>query len=105
MEALRILSRREGKVSEREVRIFYDEFMRSVKTFGRVFEAGLLPVYGILARKPFTDLDLAPKVLKSGKLALFPHRIGKHREVAGIFQRFEECRRREADRRKGAHEC
>jgi heterodisulfide reductase subunit C len=66
-----------------------------VKTFGRVFETGLLPVYGLLSRKPFTDMDLAPGVLRKGKITFFPHRISKRREVAGIFERFEELRRGE----------
>jgi len=105
MEVLRTLSRREGKVSDQDVRTFYDEFLRSVKTFGRVFETGLLPTFGLLARKPFTDLDLAPKVLKKGKLSLLPHRIGKRGEVAGIFERFEERRQREADRRTEDDGC
>jgi heterodisulfide reductase subunit C2 len=96
MEVLRVMSRREKKVSERDVRLFYDEFLRSVKAFGRVFETGLLPVYGLLSRKPLTDMDLAPEVFKKGKLTFFPHRIGKRDEVTGIFKRFEEHRRREA---------
>jgi heterodisulfide reductase subunit C len=100
METLRVMSRREGKVSERDVRIFYDEFLRSVKAFGRVFETGLLPVYGLLSRKPFTDMDLAPEVLRKGKLTFFPHRIGKRKEVAGIFKRFEERCRKDAGRGK-----
>jgi heterodisulfide reductase subunit C len=61
-----------------------------------VFETGLLPVYGLLSRKPFTDMDLAPGVLRKGKLAFFPHRIGKRREVAAIFERFEKLRRSKA---------
>jgi heterodisulfide reductase subunit C len=96
MEALRVMSRRDGKVSEGDVRMFYDEFLRSVKTFGRVFETGLLPVYGLLSRKPLTDMDLAPGVLRKGKLTFLPHRIARRREVTGIFERFEELRRKGA---------
>jgi len=89
METLRIMSREGGMVSEGDIRVFYDEFLRSVKTFGRVFETGLLPVYNIKAGKPFSDMDLAPRVLKKGKLALMPPRIKGRREVAEIFKRFE----------------
>lgn len=104
MEALRVMSRRTGKVAEADVRMFYDEFLRSVKAFGRVFETGLLPVYALLSRKPFTDLDLAPRVLRRGKLALLPHRVKKRREVAAIFDRVEGLRRAEAgeSRQKGS---
>jgi len=99
METLRVMSRQAGLVSEGEVRIFYDEFLRSVKAFGRVFETGLLPIYALLSRKPFTDLDLAPAVLRKGKLSLLPHRIKNRREVAAIFDRVE------AHRRAKAREC
>ncbi len=96
MEALRVMSRQTETVSEQDVKLFYDEFLRSVRAFGRVFETGLLPVYGLLSRKPFTDMDLAPGVLRKGKLTFFPHRIGKRREVAAIFERFEKLRRSKA---------
>jgi len=88
METLRIMSRREGAVSEPDIRTFYDEFLRSVKTFGRVFETGLLPVYNLKARKPFTDLDLAPRLLMKGKLTFIPHKIKGRKKIAEIFERF-----------------
>ena len=90
METLRIMSRDEKKVSEHDIQVFYDEFLRSVKTFGRVFETGLLPVYNIRAGRPFGDMDLAPRVLKKGKLALKPHFIKGRKEVAEIFKRFKD---------------
>ena len=89
MEALRIMSRREGMVSGGDIRMFFDEFLRSVRTFGRVFETGLLPVYSIKAGKPFTDLDLAPRVLMKGKLAFMPPKMKGRKKVAEIFDRFE----------------
>ncbi len=87
METLRIMSRTEETVTEPDIRIFYDEFLRSVKTFGRVFETGLLPVYNLRASRPFTDMDLAPRVLKKGKLSFLPSRINGRKEIAGIFER------------------
>ncbi len=89
METLRIMSRREGTVSEPDIRIFYDEFLRSVKTFGRVFETGLLPVYNFRARRPFTDLDLAPRLLMKGKLTFIPSRIKGRKRIAEIFERLK----------------
>jgi len=89
METLRIMSRREGTVSEPDIRTFYDAFLGSVKTFGRVFETGLLPVYNIKARKPFTDLDLAPRLLMKGKLTFIPSRIKGRKKIAEIFERLK----------------
>ena len=95
MESLRVMSREEKKVSLPEIRIFYDEFMRSVKLFGRVFEAGLLPAFNARTGKPFTDMDLAKPVFNKGKLHMLPKIIKGRKEVAGIFQRFEEHLRKE----------
>jgi heterodisulfide reductase subunit C len=95
MESLRIMSRQENRVSERDIRLFFDEFLRSVKSFGRVFETGLLPAYNLKARKPFNDVDLAPRVLRKGKLAFFPSKIKGRKEVAEIFDRFASHRGRE----------
>ena len=89
METLRIMSRESKTVCEGDIKIFYDEFLRSVKTFGRVFETALLPVYNLRAKKLFTDLDLAPRVLRKGKLAFLPPRVKGRKQVAEIFNRFE----------------
>ena len=101
METLRIMSREEKTVSEGDIRIFYDEFLRSVKTFGRVFETGLLPIYNLRAKKPFADIDLAPRALKKGKLSFMPPRTRGQKEVAQIFKRFETRRARTAALKDG----
>ncbi|MDY0040111.1 MAG: hypothetical protein RBS57_07335, partial [Desulforhabdus sp.] len=78
--------------------LFYQEFLDSVRAFGRVFETGLLPLFNFKAKKPFNDMDLAPQVIKKGKLALLPHRIKGRKQVAQIFERFEARRtNQEAD--------
>ncbi len=89
MEALRVMSRDENVVSLKDVQMFYDEFLKSVKMFGRVFETGLLPVFNLKSKRPFGDMDLAPQVLKKGKLHFLPSRIKGRKEVAEIFERFE----------------
>jgi heterodisulfide reductase subunit C len=92
METLRFLSVEEDTVSIKNIQLFYDEFINSVKIFGRVFETGLLAKYNLKAKKPFTDIDLAPKVLKKGKLPIIPHRIRGRKQVSDIFKRFEDYR-------------
>lgn len=94
MEALRVMSLEEGVVSLKEVEIFYKEFLRSVKTFGRAFETGLLPMVNLRIGRPTNDMELASKVLKGGKLQILPSIIKGRREVSAIFERFESWRRR-----------
>jgi heterodisulfide reductase subunit C2 len=101
METMRVMAREEGTVAQKDVRIFYDEFMESVRRFGRVFETGLLPLFGIKSGKPFTDMDLAPKVLRKGKLTLLPTRIKGRKEVARIYERFEAYRKKQETERQG----
>ena len=86
METLRVMSRKANTVSQRDIRVFYDEFLRSVKTFGRVFETGLLPVYNLRTKRPFTDFDLAPRLMWKGKLSFLPTRIKKRKKIAQIFE-------------------
>jgi heterodisulfide reductase subunit C len=99
MESLRVMSRREGTVSQQDVQLFYDEFLKSVKRFGRVFETALLPIYSFKSKKPFTDLDLAPRVLKKGKLSIMPPRTEGRKAVSEIFSRFEAQRLSEKSRK------
>lgn len=93
METLRVMSLEEGVVSLKEVELFYKEFLKSVKTFGRVFETGLLPVINLRIGRPLNDMELAPKVLKARKLHPFPSFIRGRKEIREIFDRFESWRR------------
>jgi heterodisulfide reductase subunit C len=92
MEALRIMSVEEGTVSEKNIQLFYDEFIESVRRNGRVFETGLIAKYNFKASKPFTDADLGPTVLLKGKLAFMPSKIKGLRAIEEIFKRFESNR-------------
>ncbi|MEJ5301257.1 MAG: 4Fe-4S dicluster domain-containing protein [Thermodesulforhabdaceae bacterium] len=89
MEALRVMSLREGIISIKDVEVFYEEFLKSVKTFGRVFETGLLPIVNLRTGRLTNDMELAPKVFKARKLHLLPSIIKGRKEVAAIFDRFE----------------
>ncbi len=73
MDALRIESRRRGVTpGVPEIAKFNDLFMRSVKRFGRVYEAGLMAAFNAALRKPFRDLALGLRMFRRGKLKLLP---------------------------------
>ncbi|GFK92202.1 hypothetical protein NNJEOMEG_00023 [Fundidesulfovibrio magnetotacticus] len=90
MDVLRHMARREGFATERNVKVFWDSFLDSVRRHGRVFEAGLLARYVFLTGRFWTDADLAPRILPKNKLGLKPHAIKGQAEMAKIFQRFAE---------------
>ncbi|MCX8021630.1 MAG: 4Fe-4S dicluster domain-containing protein [Syntrophorhabdaceae bacterium] len=89
MDTLRIMARREGKVSEKDIRLFYDTFLSSMRQFGRIYEVGLLLSYNLKSGHLMADADLGPKVLSRGKIHFLPKKIKGAGEVAKIFERFE----------------
>lgn len=90
MDVLRHMARREGHVAEKEVKLFHDTFLGSVKNHGRVFEMGLAMVFNTRTGRFFNDAELGPKMLSKGKLSFTPHNIKGKEEVAKIFKRFQE---------------
>jgi heterodisulfide reductase subunit C len=93
MDVCRHMARREKKKGVRGVRAFVFSFLETVRLFGRSYEMGAMGGFMALAMKPFTDLDLLPKVLPKRKLPLLPHAIQGRAEVAGIFNRYLEGKR------------
>jgi heterodisulfide reductase subunit C len=96
MDVLRILSRRAGTVSEKGVRAFYDAFLDSVKSHGRLYELGVIMKYNLQTKRPFTDAELGPKLLGKGKIHLLPNTIKGAGAVKKIFKRFAHKRCNEA---------
>lgn len=95
MDTLRVIARRENYVSEKEIKLFFDTFLDSMKKHGRVFELGVLLKYNLRSGKLFTDADLGPKVLSRGKIHLFPTNIKGKEKVEKIFREFERKPRNE----------
>ena len=94
MDTLRIVARREGKVSEKNIKLFYDAFLDSMKQHGRLFEMGTLLSYNIKSGRVFTDADLGPKIMAKGKIHFLPKNIKGKDKVEKIFSRFREKAKR-----------
>ncbi|HOJ43538.1 MAG TPA: 4Fe-4S dicluster domain-containing protein [Syntrophorhabdaceae bacterium] len=90
MDVLRIMARRENKVSEKDIKTFYDSFLDSVKKFGRLYEVGTLLSYNLRSGHLFADSDLGPKVLAHNKIHFLPKKIKGSEKVAKIFERYQE---------------
>lgn len=87
METLRQIAWREGHVSEKAVRDFYQSFLDSVESHGRVYELGLVVDYIRKTGRFLTDVDLGPTMLTKGKLSFRPHSIKGKDKVAAIIER------------------
>ncbi|MBU0943412.1 MAG: 4Fe-4S dicluster domain-containing protein [Proteobacteria bacterium] len=90
MDVLRHMARREGHGGTGRVKTFWDSFLSSVKSNGRVFEVGLLVNYISHTGRFWTDIGLGPKVLPKGKIHFKPTEMQGKKEVAKIFMRFKE---------------
>lgn len=90
MDTLRIIARRENRVAERDIKLFYDEFLASIGKHGRIYEIGLLIAYNLKSGHIMTDADLGPKVLTKGKIHFLPDNIEGREKVAKIFERFQD---------------
>jgi heterodisulfide reductase subunit C len=93
MDVLRIMARREGYVSEKDVKHFYDAFLASLERHGRVFEMGILMGYKLKTGHLFGDADLGPKIMGKGKIHFLPTRIKGTSHIARIFDKFQEKRK------------
>jgi heterodisulfide reductase subunit C len=104
-DVCRHMARRQGYKGVRNVRLFTDAFLQSVRWHGKSHELGLMAVYKLFSLRFFDDLDLAPGMLRKGKLPFLPHRVKARAEVADIFRRYaaqtqEEESGREAGEKK-----
>jgi hypothetical protein len=86
MDALRQLNRERGVTpSEDKVLKFHNAFLRSVRRYGRVFEAGMAAEYKLATKDFLGDTKVAWEMLKRGKLTFLPKKIKGRREVRKMF--------------------
>ena len=86
MDALRQLNRERGVApSEDKVLKFHNAFLRSVRRYGRVFEAGMAAEYKLATKDFLGDTKVAWEMLKRGKLTFLPKKIKGRREVRKMF--------------------
>ncbi len=90
MEAVRILAKNAGIVSEKNINLFNDLFLKSVERTGRINEALLMMRFNIFSIQPFKDILAGGKLFINGKLPLFPHGIEKPGEMQQLFARVRE---------------
>jgi heterodisulfide reductase subunit C2 len=89
MDFMREKSINEGKTNPRAKNIiaFHKSFLDSIRTTGRLYEIGLLADYKVRTFKVMQDMDLAPKMLKRGKLNIFPELIKERSKISSIFSK------------------
>ena len=87
MDWLRQSALREGVVpADKEVPLFHAALLDSIRSHGRVYELGMMARYKMKTGKFLDDLKLGWKMLRKGKLKLFPSGVRKKREITELFR-------------------
>jgi heterodisulfide reductase subunit C2 len=91
MDALRRLALARGASPQKgNVPLFNRAFLKTVETFGRSYEIGMITAYKLGTGKLMNDTEKFPAMLKKGKIALLPPRGGDKRTVKRIFKKVNE---------------
>jgi len=85
MDALKEMSIHEGKVKEKNINLFHNVFLGSVKSFGRVHEGSMMAIYKLKSGDLMSDLDVGFEMFKKGKMPLLPHRVKAKGKLKNIF--------------------
>ncbi len=81
------LKERKSNPKAKEIVAFHKSFLDSIRYTGRLYEIGLFADYKSRTLKILDDLALAPKMLKRGKLNIFPELIHDRSGIASIFRK------------------
>jgi heterodisulfide reductase subunit C len=81
------LKEKKSNPKAKEILAFHKSFLDSIRYTGRLYEIGLFADYKTRTLKILDDLALAPKMLKRGKLNIFPELIHDRSGIASIFRK------------------
>lgn len=63
---------------------FFKAFLRNIRVFGRMYEAGLMGELNLREGKPFKDLDMGLRMIRKGKIRLMPQFARPPRRVQAV---------------------
>ncbi len=93
MDALRKLALAKGSSGQQgNVPLFNRAFLKTVETFGRTYEIGMIAAYKLGTGKLMNDTEKFPDMLKKGKIALLPSLAGDRKTVKRIFKKAKQNR-------------
>lgn len=87
MDYLREKSLKEHKTHPDAKRIiaFHKSFLKSIEKTGRLYELGVLADYKMHTMQLMQDMNLAPKMLASGKLNIIPELIHDRAKMVSVY--------------------
>lgn len=76
----------QNRKADKNIINFHKSFMNMVKKTGRSYEVGLVVDYKLRTWNLLQDVDLAPEMLKRGKLPLLPENVKGKEHIKNIFK-------------------
>lgn len=87
MDALKEMAIAAGMVKEKNINLFHNTFLNSVRSHGRVHETSMMVIYKIKSGDLFSDMDVGLEMFRKGKMPVFPHRIKARGKIKDIFNK------------------
>lgn len=87
MDALKEMAIAAGTVKEKNINLFHNTFLNSVRSHGRVHETSMMVIYKIKSGDLFSDMDVGLEMFRKGKMPVFPHRIKARGKIKDIFNK------------------
>jgi len=97
MDALRQMAlKSDYDIAEKKVAVFHNEFLASVKKYGRIYEPGMMQkiilksenIINYIKNGSFAkDAKLGLKMMSRGKMGLFPQKVKNKKQIKNIFKK------------------
>ena len=79
----------ERPAAEPRVPMFHKAFLKSIRSYGRTFELGMIGDYKMASGDLFGDFKLGLTLFRKGKLRLLPKSVDDIKSVRRVFDRSE----------------
>lgn len=87
MDSLRQISQKSGiAASQKNVPIFHDAFVSTIRTHGKMWEPGMILRYKLKSKEFTQDMKLGMDMFKKGKLKIIPSKLLADSKVKEIFK-------------------
>lgn len=87
MDTLKEMAIAAGMVKEKNINLFHNTFLGSVRSHGRVHETSMMVFYKLKSGDLFSDMDVGLKMFLKGKMPLLPHGIKAKGKLRDIFSK------------------
>jgi hypothetical protein len=81
--------------AEKDIRLFDNLFLESIKARGRLYELEVLMKYKIAKKDILSDTKMGIDMIFKGRMGILPHNIKDRKTLKTIFKKIEDDRTNE----------